>query len=565
MNLALTTGKAPRVADAIQLEIIRNALIAAAEEMGVAIYRASRSHAIREMLDFSTALFDANGRNVAQAARIPMHLNSMASCLETILTDFIPRDQWQEGDVVITNDPYCGGQHLPDILTFRPVFVANRCIAFSGTICHHSDIGGPAPGGYNARATEIFAEGLRIPPVKIMRQGLLDSTLLAVIAQNVREPTILRADLLAQIAALDIGANHVARLSKRYGTDLLVAAMDQILAQSENAVREAIAQLPEGTYSFEDYVDDDGITESPIRVAVSIKVDGSRMVVDLSGCGPQVPGPVNCTLNIAKSAIYYAVMAGLGGEFQANAGCYRPIEIVTTEGSIVDARPPAPVVSRINVGHRLVNTILGALAGARPESIPAAYYGVSYFYALQTFNDRGETSIYVDSIVGGWGGEPARDGASSFSCGLHNLASIPIEAIEARDPITFTRYGLRPNSGGAGRYRGGLGMIREWRLEADAGSLLASFDRFKFAPYGLHGGKAGARGRLCLTRDGRVEELRSKVVGIQLRKGDVVTIETSGGGGFGSPQDRPRSAVLADVTAGYLTLEQAHLDYGYKD
>jgi N-methylhydantoinase B len=342
-----------------------------------------------------------------------------------------------------------------------------------------------------------------------------------------------------------------------------VEASSAILAQSEEAVRQTIAQVADGTYAFEDYVDDDGITDSPIRIAVEITVRKGEMIVDLSGCSAQVAGPVNCTLNIAKSAIYYAVITGLGGEFQANSGCYAPIKIVAPEGTVVNALPPAPVVSRINVGHRVVNVILGALAQAKPGSIPAAYYGVSYFYALQTVSASAARTIYVDSIVGGWGAEPNRDGASTFSCGLHNLASIPIEMIERHHPITFTRYSMRPDSGGAGRQRGGLGMIREWRLEAAQGALSVSFDRFRYAPFGVDGGGSGATGRLSLTRDGKREELRSKMIGMRLHKGDVVTIETSGGGGFGPPAERSRTAIAADIRAGYVTDDSAKRDYGY--
>ena len=259
-------------------------------------------------------------------------------------------------------------------------------------------------------------------------------------------------------------------------------------------------------------------------------------------------------------AVYYAVIAGLGGEFQANSGCYSPIEVIAPEGTVVNAQPPAPVVNRIAVGHRVVNVILGALSQARPDHIPAAYYGVSYLYALQAAEGDQKGSVYLDSIVGGWGAEPSRDGASSFSCGLHNIASIPIEMIEDRHPITFTRYALRPDSGGAGKYRGGLGMIREWRLESDEGVFAANFDRFRHPPFGLDGGAPGAVGRLTLSRNGETQALGSKVGGVTLRRGDVITVETSGGGGFGAPSERDPAAVEADVETGYVTVASAVSD-----
>lgn len=550
------------VVDPIRLEVIRNALVAAAEEMSVAVYRAGRSNAIREMLDFSTAVFDAEGRNIAQAARIPMHLNTMAPCLETILRDFIPADEWEDGDVVVTNDPYCGGSHLPDILTFRPVYVDGHRVGFTGTMCHHSDIGGPAPGSYNTAATEIYAEGLRIPPLKIKARGEVNAGVLAMLLQNVREPVTFRGDFMAQIAALDIGAGHILRLGDKYGLATVTQASAQILEQSEAAVRRTIESVPDGEYAFEDYVDDDGISPDPIRIAVRLSVSGDRAIVDFTGTSSQAAGPINCTLNVAKCSVYYAVIAGLGGEFQANSGCYSPIEVIAPEGTVVNAQPPAPVVNRIAVGHRVVNVILGALSQARPDHIPAAYYGVSYLYALQANDGDQKGSVYLDSIVGGWGAEPSRDGASSFSCGLHNIASIPIEMIEDRHPIMFTRYALRPDSGGAGKYRGGLGMIREWRLESEEGVFAANFDRFRYPPFGLDGGGSGAVGRLTLSRDGETRALGSKVGGVTLRRGDVITVETSGGGGFGAPSERDPTAIEADVETGYVTVASAASDYG---
>lgn len=548
--------------DPIRLEIIRNALVAAAEEMSVAVYRAGRSNAIREMLDFSTAVFDSDGRNIAQAARIPMHLNTMAPCLETILKEHVPAEDWEEGDVVVTNDPYCGGSHLPDLLAFQAVFVDGRRVGFTGAMCHHSDIGGPVPGSYNTAATEIYAEGLRIPPVKIKTRGELNADVLALLLQNVRESAMFRGDLMAQIAALDIAGAHILRLGAKYGFATLTQASAQLLEQSEAAVRRTIESVPDGEYMFEDYVDDDGINSDPIRISVRLTISGDRVVVDFTGSSPQATGPINCTLNVTKCAVYYAVIAGLGGEFQANSGCYAPIEVVAPEGAVVNAQPPAPVVNRIAVGHRVVNVILGALAQARPGQIPAAYYGVSYLYALQAAENGEKGSVYLDSIVGGWGAEPTRDGASVFSCGLHNLASIPIEMVEDRHPVVFTRYALRPDSGGAGKYRGGLGMIREWRLEGDEGVLSVNFDRFRHPPFGLEGGRPGAVGKLSLHRDGEVRKLASKVSGVPLRRGDVVTIETSGGGGFGPPSERDSAAIQADVETGYVSAASVAVDYG---
>ena len=287
----------------VELEVLRNGLTAAAAEMDVTVWRTSRSTVVRELLDYSTAVFDRDGYNVAQSARIPQHLNSMSAGLLTVVRDHLPLAQWEEGDVVITNDPYCGGQHIPDILAFRPVFAEGGRIAIVGTLCHHLDMGGMAAGSYAATATEIFQEGLRLPPLKLYRRGVLNADLLAVMRQNVRQPEILWGDLQAQIASLSVGEANLRKLAARFGADAVVAGCAQILDGSERAMRAMIGRIPDGHYEFEDFLDDDGITADPIRIHAAITVRGEEMSVDLSGCGPQALGPVNATLASAHSAV----------------------------------------------------------------------------------------------------------------------------------------------------------------------------------------------------------------------------------------------------------------------
>ncbi len=539
--------------DPIRLEVIRNALVAASEEMNISIWRTARSTVVRETLDYSTAIFDGSGIAVAQSTRIPVHLNSMSVCLEEIVTNWIPLSEWNEGDVILTNDPYAGGQHLPDFVAYKPIYRDGKRVAISATIVHHVDIGGGAPGSYFAGAQEVYQEGLRLPPIKLVDGGRMNASILAVIRRNSREPEKIGGDIAAQLAALDVGARAILRLVDRYGIAVVQAAMAAVLDQSEVAMRSAISAIPDGTYTFEDFVDDDGQEAIGIKIRASVTIEGDKALIDLSGSSPQVPGPVNCTVNMAKSGVYCALLMAAGGGVMANTGAYRPIEIIAQEGTVVSARSPAPVANRMATGHRIVTTVLGALAIANPEAIPAAYYGVSYVAALSAPDASGERRVYFEIEVGGWGGHPESDGANGFSAGFHNLANSPLEMCEALFPVVFTRYGLIPNSGGDGEYRGGLGLAREWRLEADWGVLSGNFDRFRFPPYGLNGGKPGAPGRFMLTRDGNTKQLPSKISGVQLKRGDKVRLDTSGGGGWGDPARRDPEARLADQRAGYVS------------
>ena len=539
----------------IQLEIIRNALVAAAEEMSVTVWRTSRSSVVREILDYSTCVFDAEGGSVAQAARMPVHLNSMASCLSDLLAEHIPINQWHEGDVIMTNDPYCGGQHLPDIQTFAPVFLNGERIAIAGILVHHLDIGGGAPGSYYAKATEIFHEGIRIPPLKVVENGKRNDAVIRMLLQNSREPANVGGDFESQLAALQVGVNNLQKVGERYSAETLAQACDLIQQQSELSMRAAIKAMPDGIYEYQDFVDDDGITDEPIRIGVQMTVTGEEVEIDLSDSSPQAAGPVNCTLNMSSSAVICGVMMAIGAEIPANAGCYRPIKIIAPPGTAVNAMSPAPVANRMAVGHRVVNATIGAFAQALSDKIAAAYYGVSYAYALNCINRDGSRQVYFDLECGGWGAHPESDGASGFSCGFHNISNSPVEMIENTYPVTFTHYRLKPDSGGAGKTRGGLGLSREWRLDSEQGVFAANLDRFKFPPPGLSEGAPGAPGQLLVKRNGQngYESLPSKVAGLALQQGDIVRLETSGGGGYGSPQSRTPEMINLDLEDGYIS------------
>jgi N-methylhydantoinase B len=529
--------------DPITQEVIRNALIAGAEEMSATIWRTSRSTVVRETLDFSTALFDAKGQSVAQAARIPVHLNSMSVCLEDIISGSIPLDAWQDGDVILTNDPYSGGQHLPDFVAFRPVFVDGARVAISAAIVHHVDVGGGAAGSYYAGATEVYNEGLCIPPLKLVSAGEPNRPVLDIISRNSREPAMIAGDVQAQLASLQVGAAAIDRVCKRFGRAVLAQAMDAILDQSEAAMRAVLGDLPDGVYRFSDFVDDDGQKMIDLKIAATVEISGDKVRVELSDSADETPGPVNCTLNMARSGVYCALLSMGDGEVMANSGAYRPISITARPGSIVSCNPPAPVANRMATGHRVVTTVLGALAQAAPDRVPAAYYGVSYVMALSAPDPLApaETRVYFEIEVGGWGGHPDGPGANGFSCGFHNAANSPIEMCEILFPITFTEYAFIPGSGGAGQNPGGMGLAREWRLDAEIGRVSGSFDRFRHGPYGLAGGQPGSKGRFLLTRGSEAQQLPSKVSNVPLRKGDRVRLETSGGGGWGEAESDPET------------------------
>jgi N-methylhydantoinase B len=314
-----------------------------------------------------------------------------------------------------------------------------------------------------------------------------------------------------------------------------------------------IGRMPDGRYEFEDVLDDDGISDAPIRIHAAIEIKGEEMVVDLSGSGPQVAGPINATLASSGSAVSFAVMACADEPIPANAGCYRPVRVIAPEGLIVNARHPAPVANRVAVTHRLINVLFGALHQAVPDRIPAAYYGVSYVCSLQTVAEDGDRRVLVEIEIGGAGGHPLEDGANAYSSGMHNNANIPIEMIESDTPLTILRYGLLPDSGGAGEHRGGLGLFREWRIDAAEAIFTANLERFRSRPYGLAGGLPAAAGRLFLIRDGASTALRSKVGNLRLKRGDIIRLETSGGGGFGDPRKRDPDAVARDLALGYVT------------
>lgn len=548
--------------DPITFEVFRSALVAVAEQMSAIIWRTSFSTIIREMLDYSTAVFDREGRIVAQACRIPIHLNSMSRSLRTTLERAFPAETWAPGDLVLMNDPYWGGQHLPDFQTFMPVFADGELVAFCGTLGHHLDVGGMRPGSYAADATEIYQEGLRIPPIKLAEGGRLHPRLLDLIGANIRQPEKTLGDLRAQTAALQVGVEAVQALIRRYGVGAFREYTDEGIARSARRMRACLAAMPAGTYRAEYCLDDDGIGDEPVRVAVTVTLADGEATVDFTGSSPQCRSPINATLASTESATYYVVLALADPTIPANYGCYEPVRVVAPEGTVVNARPPAPVVGRMAIAHTVANALFAAFARALPGRVPAAYYGMSNVHVLSGRGSEPNGWVFVDIEVGGWGARPGRDGLDCYSQGVHNLANTPMEMVEAVYPLRYRRYELVADSGGAGEFRGGLGVARDIEFLDEEGALYTQFDHFKVPPFGLAGGRPGGVGGLAVESGGRVIPLRSKTAHQPLRRGDVVRMRTQGGGGYGDPRRRDPERIRRDLREGKVTPEGLRRDYG---
>jgi N-methylhydantoinase B len=512
------------------------------------------------MLDYSTALFDLDGGIVAQSTRIPVHLNSMTRALQTMLADHFPLTDWVEGDIFCTNDPYAGGQHLPDIMTFSLVVADGEPVAICGSLGHHLDVGGRGPGSYGADATEIYQEGFRISPCRIATGGEVNPLFFRLFGANIRVPSKTLADLQAQIASLDIGRAEVLRMVDRYGPRMFVAAMEELVRNSEQRMRQAIAALPEGRFEAEDWVDGDGLEDEPVLVRVAVSRDDTDLIVDFTGTGAQTRGPINAPVAATESSVYFAVLSMLAGDLPSNHGCYKPIRVIAPAGTVINPVEPAPVVGRNVLTHRVTNVVHAALGDALPDRAIADYYGNSNVYILQAWEPDGKANVLFEIEVGGWGGRPDRDGNDCLSAGIHNLMNNPIELVEHEFPLRVVEYELRADSGGVGRHRGGMGIRRVLEVLQDS-EFSAQFDRVKFPPRGRDGGGPGATARISVVHDGVEHELGGKVLAHRLVVGDRVIIETQGGGGFGPPAERGRSAIELDLTEARITRAAAREAY----
>ena len=525
--------------DPIRLEILKNLFHSVAEEMGAALRRSAFSPNIKERRDYSCAVFDARGEVLAMGDHMPVHLGSMPMSVAAALAAF----PLGPGDVAMLNDPYAGGTHLPDITLVMPVFAAGRQASrrrpdfYVASRAHHADVGG-AQAGSMSLSQEIFAEGLRIPPVKLCRGGELDRDVLALLLANVRTPEERQGDLTAQIAACRTGGRRLEEIVARYGLREVAAYAGHLLEYSDRMMRATLRGIPPGRFTAEDFLDDDGVTAAPVRIRVSISVRGDRALVDFTGSAPQCAGSVNAVEAITVSAVYYAFRCLVDEQVPATAGLLRPIRVIAPAGTVVNALSPCAVAGgNVETSQRIVDTLLRALARALPRRVPAASQGTMNNVSFGGADPcSGLAFAYYETIAGGMGARPGCDGLSGIHTHMTNSLNTPVEILEHVYPVRVRRYNLRRGSGGRGRWHGGDGIVRELEfLTAAEASLLS--DRRRIAPYGLAGGASGARGKNTLIRRGRTHELPSKT-SFHVERGDLLRIESPGGGGWGKLRNR---------------------------
>ncbi|MGD8535724.1 MAG: hydantoinase B/oxoprolinase family protein [Candidatus Aminicenantes bacterium] len=514
--------------DPIELELFKNLFVSVSEEMGAVLGRTSLSPNIKERKDFSCALFDRQGETFAQGSHIPVHLGAMPLSVQASLqaVDF------EEEDLVILNDPYRGGTHLPDITCISPVFVDKKLVFFVANRAHHSDVGGMTPGSMPL-ATEIFQEGMIIPPVKLIQKRKLRTEILDLILANVRTPEERQGDLLAQIAANEKGKQRLEEIIGKYGLKKILHYTRLIPAYTEKILRETIKNIPDGTFTFSDCMDDDGITDEPIKIGVEIIIQKDEATIDFSSSSNQVQGSVNANFAVTTSAVLYVFRCLVEEDIPFNTGLMRPLKIIARRGSVLDAQHPAATAGgNVETSQRIVDVLLGALSKAIPEKIPAASSGTMNNVAFGGYDPIKERNFaYYETIGGGMGAGSDSSGISGVHTHMTNSLNTPLEALENYLPLKIKRYGLRRGSGGKGLHDGGEGIVREYEFHIPAQVTIIS-ERRTFSPYGIQGGKSGKKGKNTLISKGKKIHLRSKC-NIKVQPGDVLRVETPGGGGYG--------------------------------
>jgi N-methylhydantoinase B/oxoprolinase/acetone carboxylase alpha subunit len=517
--------------DPIELELFRHLLVSIAEEMGVVLRKTSYSANIKERRDYSCAVYDSSGETVAMGDHLPVHLGAMPLAVRSVTEAFSLRP----GDLAILNDPFRGGTHLPDITAVSGVFLrgATKPAFYVANRAHHADVGGMSPGSMPL-AREIYQEGLRIPPVLLVRGGKLDRDLLGLLLANVRTPEERRGDLLAQWMAIRRGEARLLELVAKYGLGKVRRNMRALQDYSERMMRAAIRRLPQGEYQFTDFLDDDGVTGRPVKIAVKVRLHNGSAVVDFSGSDPQTDGPVNANYAIAMAATMYVFRCLVSEDVPYTAGMMRPIEVLALKGTVVNAEPPAAMAAgNVETSQRITDVLLGALAQAAPDRIPAASSGTMNNLSLGGWDPARRCSFaYYETVAGGMGASARGPGESAVHTHMTNTWNTPIEALEHQYPLRLRAYRVRANSGGRGAQKGGDGIIRELELLAPSQVSLLS-DRRKRGPYGLRGGQPGRAGRNSLIRDGKVLPVAGKA-SFEARAGDILRIETPGGGGYGA-------------------------------
>jgi N-methylhydantoinase B len=535
--------------DPILVEVIRNALLYASEEMGIVVRNASFSPNIKERLDHSCALFDSQGRLIAQAEHIPVHLGSLPVGVENTLTHLQEHLQrLEEGDMLVVNNPYIAGTHLNDITLIRPIFFERQLVGYASSKAHHTDVGGRVPGSISSDATEVFQEGLILPPVKLMLKNAFQDDIAQIICANSRTPTARMGDLRAQVAGNLRGELRLQELLARYGLPLFQAATERILNESELRLRQQLAALPPGRYEAEDQLDDTGQTDQPVRLKVAVTLSNGTISFDYTGTDPQVPAPLNAVWGVTLSAVYYVLRSVTDHTIPMNAGCFRPVSVYAPEGTVLNPRYPAPVAGgNVETSMRNADLLLQAFAQIVPDRVPACSGGT-----MTNLMAGGDDWAFYETIGVGMGGRPGLDGIDGIQTNMTNTLNTPIETMERHFPLLMTRYEFREQSGGAGQWRGGCGLERGFRLLAERATASILSDRARFAPPGLQGGQPGKTGEHYIFRQGapdQPERLRAKTT-VTLHQGDELLVKTPGGGGFGPPVQRDPALRAQDSASG---------------
>ena len=557
--------------DPARFEVVKNALYSAAEEMKIVLAKTAYSPLLKVAGDYSCGIFDGAGDMVAQGPDLPIHLGSMPDAVRAVIAT---HPEVEPGDVFIHNDPYHGGSHLPDVNVVAPAFFADRLLGFGCVRAHWPDIGSATPGSYGA-VTEIYGEGLRMPPVRLYRNGRPDPDIERLIFANVRTPAERRGDLRAQVAANRRGALRLEALAKKYGADELLEIMNEVLDYSETMMRAALRLLSDGEASFEDVFDGDGVlapgadSDEPFMVRIRVCKRGDTITADFAGSDGQVPGPMNAPLTVTASGVYCALkmIADPKSLIPPNSGCWRPVTVTAPPGSVVNAQPPAPVVyANHEISHRVADMVMAAMFQISPENVMAASQGTS---AVATFGGvdprNAERYVSYESLKGGFGARPVKDGINAVASTVSNMMNTPIEILEMSFPLRVEEYALIPDSGGAGTWRGGLGARRIWRVLGHKAHAAVCCERRLTPPFGLAGGRSGGPMRLWLEMpDGGKRPLNSKGAFVVPANGRVV-MEAPGSGGYGLPAGRDPASLREDLADGYVTEEAARRDYGIAD
>ncbi len=538
--------------DPIIVEVIRNALLYASEEMGIVVRNASFSPNIKERLDHSCALFDEGGRLIAQAEHIPVHLGSLPVGIANTLAYLEQHGQQLEpGDMIAVNNPYIAGTHLNDITLIRPIYFEQQLVGYAASKAHHTDVGGRVPGSISSDATEVFQEGLILPPVKLMVANRFQEDIASIICANSRTPASRMGDLRAQIAGNLRGELRLQEVIGRYGLPTFSAAINRILDESEIRLRQALARFPAGRYEAEDYLDDSGQDDTPVRLKVTLTLANDELRVDYTGTNPQVQAPVNAVFGVTLSAVYYVLRSVTDHTIPMNEGCFRPVTVYAPEGTLLNPRFPAPVAGgNVETSMRNADVLLQAFAKIAPERVPACSGGT-----MTNLMVGGDDWAFYETIGVGMGGRPGLDGIDGIQTNMTNTLNTPIEAMERHFPIRMTRYEFRENSGGRGQFRGGCGLVRGFELLAERATVTVLGDRARFAPPGAQGGEPGkASERTLFRHDSRQAgmALPAKTTFV-MRRGDELVIRTPGGGGFGPPERREQAQLDADRQSGLAT------------